>query len=125
MIGQNLLCDDSHILHTLIVLADLISEWKKVQCFLLLFFSLTFSLVLRQASLYLYYFLVVVHRGSHGRLVFFLLNVLPSENKDYYYYYYYYYFPDKSVYCKTIFYISHPKHMLWILKTTVSLRRFF
>ena len=42
--------------------------------------------------LYLYYFLVVVHRGPHGRLAFFfLLNVLPSENKDYYYYYYYYY----------------------------------
>ena len=41
--------------------------------------------------LYLYYFLVVVHRGPHGRLAFFfLLNVLPSENKDYYYYYYYY-----------------------------------
>ena len=40
----------------------------------------------------LYYFLVVVHRGPHGRLAFFfLLNVLPSENKDYYYYYYYYY----------------------------------
>ena len=36
--------------------------------------------------LYLYYFLVVVHRGPHGRLAFFLLNVLPSENKDYYYY---------------------------------------
>ena len=36
-------------------------------------------------------FLVVVHRGPHGRLAFFfLLNVLPSENKDYYYYYYYY-----------------------------------
>ena len=41
--------------------------------------------------LYLYYFLVVVHRGPHGRLAFFLLDVLPSENKDYYYYYYYYY----------------------------------
>ena len=42
--------------------------------------------------LYLYYFLVVVHRGPHGRLAFFffLLNVLPSENKDYYYYYYYF-----------------------------------
>ena len=36
--------------------------------------------------LYLYYFLVEVHRGPHGRLAFFLLNVLPSENKDYYYY---------------------------------------
>ena len=42
-------------------------------------------------SLYLYYFLVVVHRGPHGRLAFFLLNVLPSENKDYYYYYYFYF----------------------------------
>ena len=40
--------------------------------------------------LYLYSFLVVVYRGSHGRLAFFLLNVLPSENKDYYYYHYYY-----------------------------------
>ena len=33
--------------------------------------------------------------------------------------------PDKSVYCKTIFFISHPKHMLWVLKRTVSMRRFF
>ena len=41
--------------------------------------------------LYVYYFLVVVHRGPHGRLAFFfLLNVLPSENKDYDYYYYYF-----------------------------------
>ena len=38
--------------------------------------SLYFTLVL---------FLVVVYRVSHGRLVFFSLNVLPSENKDYYY----------------------------------------
>ena len=40
-------------------------------------------------TLYLYSFLAVVYRGPHGRLAFFLLNVLPSENKDYYYYYYY------------------------------------
>ena len=33
--------------------------------------------------------------------------------------------PDKSVYWKTIFFISHPKHMLWVLKRTVSMRRFF
>ena len=41
-------------------------------------------------TLYLFSFLAVVYRGPHGRLAFFvLLNVLPSENKDYYYYYYY------------------------------------
>ena len=47
-----------------------------------------------KSSLYfiLVLFLVVVHRGPHGRLAFFLLNVLPSENKDYNYYYYYYYY---------------------------------
>ena len=33
--------------------------------------------------------------------------------------------PDKSVYCKIIFFISHQKHMLWVLKRTVSMRRFF
>ena len=33
--------------------------------------------------------------------------------------------PDKSAYWKTIFFISHPKHMLWVLKRTVSVRRFF
>ena len=33
--------------------------------------------------------------------------------------------PDKSAYWKSIFFISHPKHMLWVLKRTVSLRRFF
>ena len=33
--------------------------------------------------------------------------------------------PDKSAYWKTIFFISHPKHMLWALKRTVSMRRFF
>ena len=32
---------------------------------------------------------------------------------------------DKSVYWKTIFFISHPKHMLWVLKRTVSMRQFF
>ena len=43
------------------------------------------------------FFLAVVYRGPHGRLAFFfLLNVLPSENKDYYYYYYYYYYYLKS-----------------------------
>ena len=29
--------------------------------------------------------------------------------------------PDKSVYWKTIFFISHPKHMLWVLKRTISI----
>ena len=33
--------------------------------------------------------------------------------------------PDKSVYWRTIFFISHPKHMLWVLKCSVSMRRFF
>ena len=33
--------------------------------------------------------------------------------------------PDKSAYWKTIFFISHPKHMLLVLKRTVSMRRFF
>ena len=33
--------------------------------------------------------------------------------------------PDKSAYWKTIFFISHPKHMLRVLKRTVSIRRFF
>ena len=37
--------------------------------------------------------------------------------------------PDKSVHGKNIFFISHPKHMLWVLKRTVSMsismRRFF
>ena len=27
--------------------------------------------------------------------------------------------PDKSVYLKSIFIITHPKHMLWVLKRTV------
>ena len=30
--------------------------------------------------------------------------------------------PDKRAYLKTI---SQPKHMLWVLKRTVSMRRFF
>ena len=30
--------------------------------------------------------------------------------------------PDKNVYWKTIFLISHPKRMLWVLKRTVSMR---
>ena len=33
--------------------------------------------------------------------------------------------PDMSVYWKTIFFISHPKHMLKVLKQTVSMRWFF
>ena len=33
--------------------------------------------------------------------------------------------PDKSAYLKIIFLISQPKHMLWVLKRTVSMRRFF
>ena len=33
--------------------------------------------------------------------------------------------PDKSVYCKIIYFISHPKHMLWVPKRTVSMRQFF
>ena len=33
--------------------------------------------------------------------------------------------PDKSAYWKIIFFIYHPKHMLWVLKRTVSMRRFF
>ena len=31
----------------------------------------------------------------------------------------------KSVYQKNIFLISQPKHMLWVLKSTISMRRFF
>ena len=33
--------------------------------------------------------------------------------------------PDKSVQLKIIFHISHSKHMLWVLKRTVSMRRSF
>ena len=33
--------------------------------------------------------------------------------------------PDKSVKQKIIFLISQPKHMLWVLKRTISMRRFF
>ena len=29
--------------------------------------------------------------------------------------------PDKSAYWKSIFFISHPKHMLWVLKTLVKI----
>ena len=37
-----------------------------------------------------------------------------------------YYRPhDKSVYLKFIFFISHQKHMLWVLKRIVSMRQFF
>ena len=32
---------------------------------------------------------------------------------------------DKSAYQKINFLISHPKHMLWVLKRTVSMRQFF
>ena len=32
--------------------------------------------------------------------------------------------PDKSVYWKFFFFISHPKHMLWVIKRTVSIRQF-
>ena len=33
--------------------------------------------------------------------------------------------PDKNFYWKIIVFISYPKHMLWVLKRTVSTRRFF
>ena len=33
--------------------------------------------------------------------------------------------PDKSVYLKIIFLLSQAKHMLWVLKRTVSMRQFF
>ena len=33
--------------------------------------------------------------------------------------------PDKCAYLKIIFLISQPKHKLWVLKRTVSMRRFF
>ena len=33
--------------------------------------------------------------------------------------------PDKSVLQKIIFLISQLKHMLWVLKRTVAMRRFF
>ena len=33
--------------------------------------------------------------------------------------------PDKSVQLKIIFRISQPEHMMWVLKRTVSMRRFF
>ena len=33
--------------------------------------------------------------------------------------------PDKSVYLKIVFLISQPKHMLWVLKRTISMRWFF
>ena len=33
--------------------------------------------------------------------------------------------PDKSAYWKIIIIISHPKHIVWVLKRTVSMRRFF
>ena len=33
--------------------------------------------------------------------------------------------PDKSVHWKTFFFISHSKHVLWVLKRTASMRQFF
>ena len=30
--------------------------------------------------------------------------------------------PDKSAYWNIILFISHPKHMLWVLKRTISMR---
>ena len=33
--------------------------------------------------------------------------------------------PDKSGYWKITFFISHPKQILWVLKRSVSVRRFF
>ena len=33
--------------------------------------------------------------------------------------------PDKSAYWNIIFLIFQPKHMLWVLKRTVSMTRFF
>ena len=33
--------------------------------------------------------------------------------------------PDKLVCLKNIFPTSQPKHMLWVLKRTISMRRFF
>ena len=33
--------------------------------------------------------------------------------------------PDKSALLKIIFRISQPKHMLWVLKRTISMSRFF
>ena len=32
------------------------------------------------------------------------------------------YIPEKSVHWKTIFFISHPEYLLWVLKRTVSMR---
>ena len=69
--------------------------------------------------LYLYYFLVVIHRGPHGRLAFFLLNVLPSENKDYYYYYYYYIEMKAIKYSNnTILVLSSPPPVLFLPNNT-------
>ena len=33
--------------------------------------------------------------------------------------------PDKSTYLKINFLISQPKHMFWVLKITVSVKRLF
>ena len=32
---------------------------------------------------------------------------------------------DKTLYWKSVFFMSHPKHMLWVLKRTISMRQFF
>ena len=33
--------------------------------------------------------------------------------------------PDKSAYLETIFFISHPKHICWVLRRTISMSRYF
>ena len=67
--------------------------------------------VLHAACIILYtcksslYFILVFFFGSSLKRAswkisfFFLLNVLPSENKDYYYYYYYYYNYYQDLHC--------------------------
>ena len=77
VIGQNLLCDDSHIWHALVVSLS----WKSTYCFLLLLFFSNFFI------------------SSTGLQI--------------------------RVRIVKLFLIYHPKHMLWVLKRTVSMRRFF
>ena len=62
-------------------------------------------------TLYLYSFLAVVYRGPHGRLAFFSLNVLPSENKDYYYYYYFIIINVHQCLDITVFYLISALYM--------------
>ena len=74
---------------TTICLPKFLWGHKKYACVyvgLKVFHDVCIILYTCKSSLYfiLVLFLVVVHRGPHGRLAFFLLNVLPSENKDYY-----------------------------------------